>query len=385
MVRITEDLIRKKAEHNEGLIGTLEELSLHQEDVEKIEHINNWCKDIQILYLQANLIPTIENLNKLKKLEYLNLAVNNIEKIENLQRCESLEKLDLTLNFIGDLESVCSLQNNLNLKHLYLTGNPCCDFDAYRQYVVAKLPQLLALDGTEITKSERIKAKQNISSAEIKVKEAQQEYARFRTEQKTRVGHNHDPTISDEDFWRSTSEHCPETRVEISRRSRKSKELEEEKPQKKLVSLFSKSGRPLNVNQAKLNFKFLDDDPEKFVLDLAVYKHLDTNLIEVDLQPIYVRITVKGKVFQIVFSEEILVDKSTARRSQTTGHLVLDMPRANCKPLKRKENTVLLKTNDKKNFLDVQQNDEMDFSKIVEKSDKPSFEDNTEVPPLEYG
>ena len=80
---------------------------------------------------------------------------------------------------------------------------------------------------------------------------------------------------------------------------------------------------------------------------------MDTNLIEVDLQPIYVRITVKGKVFQIVFSEEILVDKSTARRSQTTGHLVLDMPRANCKPLKRKENTVLLKTNDKKYELKV--------------------------------
>ena len=84
-----------------------------------------------------------------------------------------------------------------------------------------------------------------------------------------------------------------------------------------------------------------------------IFRHLDTNLIEVDLQPIYVRITVKGKVFQIVFSEEILVDKSTARRSQTTGHLVLDMPRANCKPLKRKENTVLLKTNDKKYELKV--------------------------------
>lgn len=58
-VAVTEELIRKKSEHNEGIISTLEELSLHQEDVEKIEHINNWCRDIQILYLQANLIAKI--------------------------------------------------------------------------------------------------------------------------------------------------------------------------------------------------------------------------------------------------------------------------------------------------------------------------------------
>lgn len=64
MKKVTRDLVRKKSEHNEGIINTLEELSLHQEDIEKIENIHNWCKDIQILYLQANLIPKIgmENL-----------------------------------------------------------------------------------------------------------------------------------------------------------------------------------------------------------------------------------------------------------------------------------------------------------------------------------
>lgn len=32
---VTEDLVRKRVEHNEGEIGTLEELSLHQQDIEK--------------------------------------------------------------------------------------------------------------------------------------------------------------------------------------------------------------------------------------------------------------------------------------------------------------------------------------------------------------
>ncbi|KAK4475972.1 hypothetical protein MN116_001209, partial [Schistosoma mekongi] len=107
-----------------------------------IDHIQNWCKGLRILYLQNNLIPKIENLSKLKKLEYLNLALNNIEKIENLEGCESLKKLDLTINFVGDLMSVESLINVHFLEELYLTGNPCTEYPGYREFVVATLPQL---------------------------------------------------------------------------------------------------------------------------------------------------------------------------------------------------------------------------------------------------
>lgn len=85
MVHITEDLIRKRAEHNNCEISTLEELSLHQCDIEDIQHLDRWCRDLKILYLQHNLIPKICNLSKLKKLEYLNLALNNILDIENLE------------------------------------------------------------------------------------------------------------------------------------------------------------------------------------------------------------------------------------------------------------------------------------------------------------
>ena len=104
------DLLRKRSEHNEGEIGTLEELSLHQENIERIELLNQACRDLKILLLQYNLISRIENLNKLKRLEYLNLALNNIEVIENLEGLESLRKLDLTVNFIGDLRGVKSLR-----------------------------------------------------------------------------------------------------------------------------------------------------------------------------------------------------------------------------------------------------------------------------------
>jgi protein TilB len=91
MGRITEELIRKRSEHNEGVISTLEEISLHQFDLEKIENLDKYCRHLKILFLQNNIIEKFENLEKLKELEYLNIGVNNISMIEGLDQCESLK------------------------------------------------------------------------------------------------------------------------------------------------------------------------------------------------------------------------------------------------------------------------------------------------------
>lgn len=184
---VTEQLIRKKSEHNELMISTLEELSLHQEDIEQIEHIQNWCRNLKILLLQNNLIGKIENIFKLKNLEYLNLAINNIEKIENLEELESLTKLDLTLNFIGILTSVDYLKKNYNLKHLILTGNPCTDYEGYRDYVIVTLPQLETLDGTEIKRSDKILANKYFVEKRAKIIQLETEYCIRRDEQKIRI------------------------------------------------------------------------------------------------------------------------------------------------------------------------------------------------------
>ena len=88
MVRITDDLLVSRSEHNDGALDTLEELSLHQQKLGKIEYINRVCTKLKILQLQDNCIEKIENLGRLKVLEYLNLAMNNIEAIENLEALE---------------------------------------------------------------------------------------------------------------------------------------------------------------------------------------------------------------------------------------------------------------------------------------------------------
>ena len=169
-VPLTEELIRRKAEHNEGMLSTLEEIALHQLDIDKIECLNN-CRCLKIVYLQSNLIRKIEGLHRLKELDYLNLALNNITRVENLERCEALTKLDLTVNFI-DLDelhdSIHSLKNNTNLSELFLTGNPCQAHweSGFRDYVIATLPQLEKLDGTEVMRTERIKALQRLPELE---------------------------------------------------------------------------------------------------------------------------------------------------------------------------------------------------------------------------
>ncbi|XP_059357417.1 dynein axonemal assembly factor 11 isoform X2 [Carassius carassius] len=343
MVRVSEDLIRRRAEHNNGEIFSLEEVSLHQQDIERIEHIDKWCRDLKILYLQNNLIPKIENVGRLKKLEYLNLALNNIEVIENLEGCESLQKLDLTVNFVGKLSSVESLKQNLHLRELYLVGNPCTEFHGYRQYVLACLPQLQWLDGKEIGRGERIQALQELDAVRRCVLEQEVDYIEKREEQKrsglkettekqedsqinqllseNQNGTHQNPESSskaykdsedkEKEFWEKPCPFTPESRLEAHRHledKRRSKEKEREKPKNKtLRTLITADGRVMNINEPK---------------------HMDTSLLDVDVQPTYVRVTVKRKVFQLVLPAEVKPDSSTARRSQTTGHLLLILPLA---------------------------------------------------------
>ncbi|XP_008291387.1 dynein axonemal assembly factor 11 [Stegastes partitus] len=360
MVHITEDLIRRRAEHNDCEIFSLEEVSLHQQDIERIEHIDRWCRDLKILYLQNNLIPRIENLGHLKKLEYLNLALNNIEAIENLEGCENLQKLDLTVNFVGRLSTVDSLKHNIHLTELFLVGNPCTEFEGYRQYVVAALPQLKWLDGTEISRSERIRASQGLEEVMIRVGEQEEEYLRKRSKEKEEANrkaaggekgnkekkpgfdgrwytdiNNTTPGLeenqdleenlknqeSDEgrrerEFWETPCSFTPESRLEAHRhleqkRTAKKKQRYMPKP-KTPRTLIAADGRVLNVNEPKYEYNsFLKVATSADLSSKQLYKAVES-----------------PSIFQMVLPAEVKPDSSTAQRSQTTGHLVLTLPLA---------------------------------------------------------
>ncbi|XP_064604516.1 dynein axonemal assembly factor 11-like [Liolophura sinensis] len=345
MVRITEDLIRKRAEHNNCELSTLEEVSLHQQDVERIEHLDKWCRELKILYLQSNLIPQIENVGRLKKLEYLNMALNNVERIENLEGCESLKKLDLTVNFVGEISSIKNLKELCHLRELFLVGNPCAQFDGYRDYVIVTLPQLKYLDGQEIEKSERITAAQNYENVVKKIKLQEEEHRKTREKQKNEAKEKKEKTKKekkagfdgrwytdinntvrsedennenkkgddsgdeeelnkkaqekkDKEFWEEKTAFTPESRMEVHefmQQQRQRDEQKNKKPEKPPRRLFADDGRAFNVNEPKIDFTLTDDDDNNMVLDLATFRFLDTSLIDVDVQTNYVRVVIKGK------------------------------------------------------------------------------------------
>ncbi|KAL5016591.1 hypothetical protein ScPMuIL_006180 [Solemya velum] len=464
MVRITEDLIRKRAEHNNCEISTLEELSLHQQDIERIENLDKWCRDLKILYLQSNLIPKIENVGRLKKVEYINLALNNIERIENLEGCESLKKLDMTVNFVGELTSIENLKGLYHFRELYLTGNPCTEFEGYKPYVLATLQQLKSLDGREIEKSERILATQDYGVLRARIIQQQEEYKKKREREKketesqeekknekkpgfdgrwytdinasdtqkpkdgeTGGGDEKTLTIEEEaekekEYWAQKAAWTPETRIEMHKHmeEQKNKDKKSDKEEKKKPrAMFTADGRPYNINEPKLDFSLTDnEDINALVLDIACYRHVDTALVDVDVQTRYVRMVIKGKVFQLALDEEVQPDSSTAKRSQTTGHLLVTMPKAKQVVMPKKPEPPVTKCNKTNKNADTKRQklpnierlevdsslkSSVDFTNIVNKSEKivpplgskmiskdipekpnsEDFVDDPDVPPLE--
>jgi protein TilB len=164
----------------------------------------------------------------------------------------------------------------------------------------------------------------------------------------------------------------------------------------------------------RVDFIPIEDDGEKLILTVKAYKYMDSSLINVDVQPNYVRVSLKGKSLQLALEEEVKSDSSTALRSQTTGYLVIQMPKVNPiirpkvdeKAIKKLNDKMEVTKNEKSNFLEVDESkikNRIDLANIVndnknkvdtfhekykkvvykERENSPDFVDNCDVPPLE--
>ncbi|CAM9468839.1 unnamed protein product [Chrysoparadoxa australica] len=376
MPHITLDMLRRKAEHNEGLIHTLEELSLHQEELERInEVLGSNCRKLQILYLQNNIIPKIENLHHMKELAYLNLALNNIQKIEGLGSCEFLNKLDLTVNFV-DLdclgESIEHLASRRHLRDLYMIGNPCQQWSGFESYVIALLPQLRCLDGKEITRSRRIVAKQQLpklmaelaveaehvratkaaeaatkAEAEAKSSQTCSGVAEVKGEAKGCVGAAEHGKAGKEAEKELTA-HTPEVRTAIYKEMAEQKQEQEnrkkenmpkernfEEEQAKAVARAREreaEGIIRQCNEGKWEFSWDDDShPGCVALNVAVPRFLDSSLIDLDVHPHYLSVVIKSKVLRLSTPVEVVSSKAKAQRAKTNGNLLVIMPKVNAK------------------------------------------------------
>ena len=365
MGRITQELLRKRAEHNDGILSTLEEISLHQENIERIENLEYYCRHIKILYLQDNIIEKLENLDKLKELEYLNLAVNSIQKIENLEKCESLNKLDLTMNFVDieNLKESCDCLSKVpSLREIYLTGNPCEKFKYCREYVIGRCPQIIIYDGNEVKKSERIKAREMMDFMEKELERESKEHIIFKQNDPSEK----DPNKYSVEYRRNMYKELEKEKLENERK----KKEESQKPslwndpviKEVPPPVYKENGEVRICNQGRYDV-FLDEDIYTTAITtfrMKLPKFLETNKIKVDLNPNYVRVDVNGKITQWRFDNDIIVEKATVQRSTTTGILEIKAPMALVKPRVDK----IKKMEENKKALEMQKKEEERLKKL---------------------
>lgn len=268
----------------------------------------------------------MEGLSKLKELDYLNLALNNISMVEGIEGCESLRKLDLTVNFIDveDLqESLFNLRANIMLQDLYLTGNPCQDWHGFRAYTVAQLPRLKQLDGQIILPTERIIARQRLPELQQDLELAVQASLARKASQAGK------PVSAGAYTKESRNEMYFELAAQKEEKERNERRRmgTEPKPPREIPSAYNARGEIRQCNEGKYDFNISDDiEPGKVVFELSVPKYLDTSAMEVDVNPLYVRVVVRDKVTQLKLPAEVRPDTSVVKRSRATGHMLIVMP-----------------------------------------------------------
>eukprot|EP00485_Elphidium_margaritaceum_P005792 CAMPEP_0202690968 /NCGR_PEP_ID=MMETSP1385-20130828/5824_1 /ASSEMBLY_ACC=CAM_ASM_000861 /TAXON_ID=933848 /ORGANISM="Elphidium margaritaceum" /LENGTH=377 /DNA_ID=CAMNT_0049346309 /DNA_START=32 /DNA_END=1165 /DNA_ORIENTATION=+ len=377
MVRVTVDLLKKRAEHNDGILQSLEEITLHQYDIEKIELIQDHCKHLKILYLQNNQIEKIENLSKLKELQYLNLALNNISKIEGLCSCESLQKLDLTLNFINFkslVDCISELKHNSFLSELHLTGNPCTDHCRYRMFVIYSLPQLRTLDALPIKSSERIKAKQMCSNIDWNASEWQSDDSK-----EDGYGHSVEARKASycEDKEREERQRCENEERDQQNPFRKGKDVVKEARAK--MCAIAKEGengalpKQRNIGKYEFEMKGVDDlYAENITCVIEAPKYLDTSEIFVDIHPHWFQVIIKKKSLLLHLPTTVKANESRVRRLVCNGWLELIMPKTEFK--KKKFGN---EKNIQKNQAQAMQTSDGDDGGIIDSDDAD------DIPPLE--
>lgn len=91
-------------------------------------------------------------------------------------------------------------------------------------------------------------------------------------------------------------------------------------------------GKPTNLprmaNEGRVDFSLEDEDGKgNCVLRLPLPRFMDTSLVDLDVHPWYVSAVIKNKLFRIHWPEEVRADAGTAKRSTTSGELVITVPK----------------------------------------------------------
>jgi len=211
-------------------------------------------------------------------------------------------------------------------------GNPATDWNGYRLFVIGVLPQLKELDGKEVTRTEKIKAKQQMPelvqqlrklAAETKSKKVAREYEPYDEEEYS--------TRSRLEMYREIAEEKME--AECRQKEMEPKDRDYATEHSLTIEQQRKKERECGThirqcNEGRYVFRMNEEDGKgNVILEIDIPKFIDTSLVDVDVQPTYASIVVKNKTTRLLFPYEVQPDDGFAQRSQVSGTLKLVMPK----------------------------------------------------------
>lgn len=131
----------------DNLIGfdKLVKLQLDNNIIEKIENVSH-LTSLEALDLSFNNISNISGLEALTNLTTLSLFANRITQLGGLDTLTKLQVLSIGNNLISQLDNLMYLRPFTRLQAINLVGNPFCQEDEYRRYVLAHLKHIKYLD-----------------------------------------------------------------------------------------------------------------------------------------------------------------------------------------------------------------------------------------------
>ncbi|KAK6618266.1 hypothetical protein RUM44_002717 [Polyplax serrata] len=143
---------RRKDESDMEYLTRVTHLHLQSQFIDKIAAIPQ-CPAISVVYLQNNLLQTIQNLDNFPRLTHLHLEHNYISKMENLKNLTSLKKLYLGSNEISVVEGLEGLKDlvELHLENQRLPQGETLYFDPRTLSHLAKSLKVLNISNNNIT------------------------------------------------------------------------------------------------------------------------------------------------------------------------------------------------------------------------------------------
>ena len=171
---------KSKLINGQGIFGlpNLESLELAGNQIVNLNGIQ-FFKKLKILILRENSLAKIDSINHMEFLTFLDVSLNKLrncdkasigilpslqvflcdnnylKNINGFEKLFSVQSISFENNKIPDYNSLEKLSHLENLKDLSIVNNPITKSINYRNTIIRMFPNLLKLDGKEITNEER--------------------------------------------------------------------------------------------------------------------------------------------------------------------------------------------------------------------------------------